>query len=198
MTPADRAAAAAAAAGPSGTQSRRAAGVSVSRPAGGATRARSAPRSLLSLVPGPRSLPWRAEEALSLGEAFPAPYRTDGRGGMGRLPEKQSREIRVARREPWLLHPSSLRAERGGRQPSRGWRSLPPWFRAHPHHPFLPLPLRGGGFRTSLRGEPRSRLVGSCEVCGGAGEFFFTGGGNESHPLLHRGRQGRGNSGRLD
>lgn len=120
MTPADRAAAAAAAAGPSGTQSRRAAGVSVSRPAGGATRARSAPRSLLSLVPGPRSLPWRAEEALSLGEAFPAPYRPDGRGGMGRLPEKQSREIRVARREPWLLHPSSLRAERGGRQPSRG------------------------------------------------------------------------------
>lgn len=190
MTPADRAAAAAAAAGPSGTQSRRAAGVSVSRPAGGATRARSAPRSLLSLVPGPRSLPWRADEALSLRRGLPRPLLPGWQGRHG-SPLREAKSGDPGRQARALVAPS-LQPARGALGPSAvaGLAVFATLVPCSPSPPFLPLPLRRGGFRSSFRGEPLSRLVGSCEVCSRSGEFFFAGGGNESHPVLHRGAGG--------
>lgn len=135
------------------------------RPAGGATRALRAPRSLLSPAPRPRSLPWRAEEAPSLRRGLPRPLPAL-EGGGERPPEKHSREVWVSRREPWSPgrwhRPSSRLAGRQGRQLPWGPRCLPAWSRANPFHPSAPssCPFANSGVRCAAE----NRRAGSWEV----------------------------------
>lgn len=173
MTTADRAAVAAA--GSSGAQSRRAAGASVS-PAG-RRRHSGAQRSPLPIVPrAPTAFPSVAGQGGSEPPLRPSPSPTAPAAGEAGVASQRSRlEIGVAWCEPWSpgrwLHPSSLLAGCRDGLPPWGCRSLPPSFR--------PQLLPGGGFRGPLhRGEALRRLVGSCNVCGGAGVLFFTGRGD--------------------
>lgn len=162
MTPADRAAAAAAR--PSGAQPWRAAGASVS-PAG-RRRHSGAERSPLPHCPSyPDRVPFRGgpRRLRAPSQAFLAPYRPGGRGCGGRLSEKQSQEIRVAGRElwspGWWLHRSSLLA---GRQGSRRGAGV----LCHPGGA-LTLTLQRSapaGWRIP-ESPPRCRIVGSCAIC---------------------------------
>lgn len=110
MTTADRAAAAAA--GSSGAQSRRAAGASVS-PAG-RRRHSGAQRSPLPIVPrAPTAFPSVAGQGGSEPPPRPSPPPTaPAAGEAGVASQRSSLEIGVAGREPWSpgrwLHPSSL------------------------------------------------------------------------------------------
>lgn len=181
MTPADRAAAAAAR--PSGgTQSCRAAGASVS-PAG-RRRHSGAQRSPLPIVPRTPT-------------AFPSVV---GRGG-GEPPARPSPPpqpqvagaVGVASQRSKVGSPGSPGGRRGAQAsgsitPARlpgagaaaaGRRSWPPRLRAHPHphphpHPsaLLPCPVADSGACTAAQARGKLR-----DVCGRAGEWFLTGGG---------------------
>ena len=166
MSTADRAAAAAA--GPSGAQSLRAAGASVS-PAG-RRRHSGAQRSPLPIVPrAPTAFPSVAGRGGSETPArpFPPPAApAAGEPGVACLRSKV--EIRVARREPVALRPAAPSLQPTRRAPGRATAAGPPVFAIlvprSPSSPFRPQLLLGGEFRSPLRrGEPPRRLVGSCD-----------------------------------
>lgn len=131
------------------------------------------------------------------GEAFPAPCRPGGRGLGGRLPEKQSREIRVSRGEPrspgrWLHHSSLLTGCRGSR---RGAGVLcRPGFALT----LLTLPPSSPARWRIRESAPRCRLVGSCALCAaGLVNCSLPGAAIQTDPALQRGRGWRGNCGLL-
>lgn len=177
MTLADRAAAAALAAGPSGAQSRGAAGASVSpagRPAAPLGRA-ALPTPYCPSYPDRvpfRGMPRRLRAS---GEAFPAPYSpAAGEAWVVFQRSKVRRSGSPGKSRGCSIPPAC--------SPERAAAAVPAVFAAlvprSPFSSFRSQSLPDGGFWSLLRGgEPQSRLVGSCDVCGRSGELFFTGGG---------------------
>lgn len=195
MTPADRAAAAAAR--PRGAQSCSAAGASVS-PAG-RRRHSGAQRSPLAIVPRtPTAFPSVAGRRGSEPPARPSPPPTASAAG----------DVGVDSQRSKVGRPGSPGESRG----AQAGGSIPPACSAAAglavfagvvplsrSSPFRPHSLPVGGFRRLLRGgEPPCRLVGSCVICAaGLVNCSLPGAANQTVPVLRRGRRWRGNSGGL-
>lgn len=176
MTPADRAAAAAAR--PSGARWCRAAGASVSPT--GRRRHSGAQRSPLPIVPRtPTAFPSVVGRGGSEPPARPSPPSAApvaGDVGVASQGSKVGRsgspgESRGAQASGSIT-PARLP---GSGAAAAGRRSLPSWQRAHPRpHPsaLIPCPAADSGACPAAQARGKLRVL-----CGRAGELFFTGGG---------------------
>lgn len=152
MTLADRAAAAALAAGPSGAQSRGAAGASVS-PAG-RRRHSGAQRSPLPIVPRtPTAFPSAACRGGSEPPARPSPPPTPRQQGRLGSSSREAKSGDPGRQARAVVAPSLQPARRGG-QPPRSRRSSPPSFLVT-----LILPLSVPAGWRILESAPRRRTA---------------------------------------
>lgn len=177
MTLADRAAAAALAAGPSGAQSRGAAGASVS-PAG-RRRHSGAQRSPLPIVPRtPTAFPSVACRGGSEPPARPSPPPTPRQQGRLGSSSREAKSGDPGRQARAVVAPSLQPARRGG-QPPRSRRSSPPSFLAHPSHPSALSPCRMAD--SGVCSAEENRRAGSWEVvmcAAGAVNCFLPGVGS--------------------
>lgn len=190
MTPADRAAAAAA--GPSGAQSCFAAGASVS-PAD-RRRHSGAERSPLPIVP--RTPTVFSSVACRGGyepPARPSPLHMPRRQGRFGSPPREAKSGDPGRQARAVVAPSLQPVLRSGQPAAWGPAVFAVLVPRSSFSPFRPRSLPGGGFWSSLRGgEPQSRLMGSCDVRGRADEIvLYQGWGSRPTPFW-RGAAGGG------
>ena len=116
--------------------------------------------SLLSPAPRPRSLPWRAEDALSLRRGLSRPLPPPQQGRLGSPAREAKSGDPVAKREPWSSGRLAPSLQRARRAPGRAAAAGP----VITLLTLLPQPLARGEFRSPLRREePPRRLVGSCD-----------------------------------